>query len=279
MKNDENLALDETTKFIQSKISMSPDIAVVLGSGLAPLAELIEEPTVIDYDEIPHFATSTVEGHAGKLICGKLQGKYIVCMNGRFHFYEGYGLDIITYPMKVFKQLGIQTLFLTNAVGGINTQFKAGDFMIISDHLNLMGSNPLIGPNNDLLGTRFPDMTEVYSQKLRNIAEEAGKKLGIKLQKGVFCALTGPCYETPAEINMLRLLGADAVGMSTVPEAIVANYMKMEVLGISCVTNAAAGMEDGQVLSHDDVKKTAELVKNDFTRLVSLIIKNIEVKK
>ncbi len=268
--------LKETSDYIKSRTSIIPEIAIVLGSGLGPLAELIEEPVVIPYDEVPNFAKSTVDGHAGELIIGKLKGKPVVCMNGRFHFYEGYSFETIVFPLRSFKLLGINKLILTNAVGGINLSFLAGDLMIIQDHLNLMGTNPLIGKNIDELGTRFPDMTEVYSKRLRSIASNCGDQLGIELKEGIYAALTGPSYETPAEIKMLRLLGADAVGMSTAPEAIVANQMGMETLAISCVTNAAAGIDD-QKLSHEEVTLVASKVKNDFTRLVSLIVENIEM--
>ncbi|MBU2510392.1 purine-nucleoside phosphorylase [bacterium] len=268
--------LKETANYLKSRTPVIPEVAIVLGSGLGPLAELIEEPVVIPYGDIPNFAKSTVEGHAGELIIGNLKGKHVVCMNGRFHFYEGYPLDTIVFPLRTFKVLGVNKLILTNAVGGINLSFLAGDLMIIQDHLNLMGNNPLIGNNIDELGPRFPDMTEIYSRRLRNLARNCGDQLGIKLQEGVYAALTGPSYETPAEIKMLRLLGADAVGMSTVPEAIVASHMGMETLAISCVTNAAAGISD-QKLSHKEVTAVASRVKNDFTKLVSMIIDNMEM--
>jgi purine-nucleoside phosphorylase len=276
MESNLNNQLNESADFIKSKISTQPEIAIVLGSGLGSLADLIEDQVRIPYDEIPSFARSTVEGHAGELICGTLNKKKVLCMKGRFHYYEGYSFDTVTYPLKVFRVLGIEKLILTNAVGGINLDFKAGDFMIIRDHLNLMGDNPLIGRNNDKLGPRFPDMSEVYSNRLISLARNTGNELGIGLKEGTYAALTGPSYETPSEIKMLRMLGADAVGMSTAPEAVVAGHMGMETLAISCVTNAAAGIDD-QKLSHDEVTAVADRVKNDFTRLISRIVELFDI--
>ncbi len=271
MKSNLVSQLNESAEYIKGKISDKPDIAIVLGSGLGSLADLIENQVRIPYNDIPSFARSTVEGHAGELIYGELNKKKVLCMKGRFHYYEGYPFDVVTYPLKVFRVLGIRKLILTNAVGGINLEYKAGDFMIIRDHLNMMGSNPLIGGNCDELGPRFPDMSEIYSSRLRELAKHTGQKLGVELKEGVYVALTGPSYETPSEIKMLRMLGADAVGMSTAPEAVVASHMEMETLAISCVTNAAAGIDD-QKLSHDEVTAVADRVKNDFTRLISHIV-------
>jgi len=269
-----NKQLDETVSFVEKQWSDRPEIAVVLGSGLGPLAEAIENQVRIPYAEVPNFAVSTVSGHAGELICGSLQGRRVICMNGRVHYYEGYTFAEITFPIKLFKRLGVKTLILTNAVGGIKTSFAAGDLMIVSDHLNLMGSNPLMGANNDTLGPRFPDMSEIYSRRLQELARKTGKELGLDLKTGVFAALTGPSYETPAEVRMLSILGADAVGMSVVPEAIIGNHMGLEILAISCVTNVAAGIRD-QKLSHAEVQETAARIKGDFTRLVSRIIEQI----
>jgi len=274
MDNPVNIRLDETLSFVRRRLPDKPEIAVVLGSGLGPLAEMIETPIRIPYGEIPHFPVSTVSGHAGELIGGLLKGRRLICMNGRVHFYEGYALADITYPIKLFKRLGVETLILTNAVGGINTRLAAGDLMVIVDHINLMGSNPLIGENNDALGPRFPDMSEVYSRRLQEVALKTGQEIGIDLKTGVYAALSGPSYETPAEIRMLSILGADAVGMSVVPEAIIGNHMGLELLAISCVTNAAAGILD-QKLSHEDVKATAARIKDDFSRLISRIIEQI----
>lgn len=270
--------LQESADFIKSKIKDTPDIAIILGSGLGPLADCIQNPAKISYDSIPHFVKSTVAGHAGELIIGELKGKTVICMNGRFHYYEGYPFDSVVYPHRVLRTLGVTKMILSNAVGGINSAFKAGDLMLIKDHLNLMGSNPLIGQNPDELGPRFPDMTEIYSRRLHQVARLASNKLGISLREGVYAALTGPSYETPAEIKMLRMLGADAVGMSTVPETIVANHMGMEILAISCVTNAAAGISDSQ-LSHEEVTDVAALVKDDFINLVSFIVENFDLKQ
>ncbi len=274
MEDTINRQLDEAAAFVEERISGKPEMAVVLGSGLGPLAELIKNPVRISYADIPHFAVSTVSGHAGELIYGDLNGRRIICMNGRVHYYEGYSFARITFPTKLFKRLGVKTLILTNAVGGINLDFAAGDLMIVTDHINMLGGNPLIGQNNDKLGPRFPDMSEVYSRRLQELARTTGKQMGLDLKSGVFVALSGPSYETPAEIRMLRMLGADAVGMSVVPEAIIANHMGLEILAISCVTNAAAGIED-QKLSHEDVKETAAQITERFTNLMSLIIEQI----
>jgi purine-nucleoside phosphorylase len=263
--------LAETVGFLKSRITVTPELAVVLGSGLSSLAGMIASPIVIPYNEIPHFSISTVDGHAGHLVVGQLEGKGVLCMNGRFHFYEGYSLEAVTYPIRVIQQLGATRLILTNAAGGINKGFIAGDLMIINDHLNFMGGNPLTGPNDDTLGPRFPDMSEAYSARLRDIARETGRELGINLRMGIYAALPGPSYETPAEIRMLRTCGADAVGMSTVPETIVARHMGMEVLAVSCITNPAAGVGD-RPLSHEEVKQTAARIQDHFSRLIARII-------
>lgn len=274
MDDSVNRQLDEAAAFVELQLSGKPEIAVVLGSGLGPLADLVEDPVQIPYGDVPHFSVSTVSGHAGELIGGSLKGRRLLCMNGRVHFYEGYSFAEITFPIKLFKRLGAEMLILTNAVGGINYDFAPGDLMLITDHLNLLGGNPLIGPNNDALGPRFPDMSAVYSLRLQELARSTGAEVGLDLRSGIIAALSGPSYETPAEIRMLRTLGADAVGMSVVPEAIVANHMGMEILAISCVTNAAAGMDE-EKLSHDDVKETAAKITDRFTRLVSRIIEQM----
>ena len=277
MDKDLQVQLDETCVYVNSKTEEKPEIAIVLGSGLSPLADEVEDSVIIPYEQIPHFVKSTVEGHAGELVIGRLKGKRVICMNGRFHYYEGYPLDVVTYPIKLFKALGIKYLILSNAVGGINDQFSAGDLMVIRDHLNLMGRNPLIGPNLDTLGPRFPDMSSAYSKRLSSIARQGGESLGADLREGVYVALTGPSYETPAEIQMLKKLGADAVGMSTVPEVIVGNQMGLEILAISCVTNMAAGITDQQ-LSHEEVTAVASKVKNKFTTLISYVIEHIDTQ-
>lgn len=263
--------MQNTVDFIKQKTSnFIPKIGLVLGSGLGDIANEING-TVISYNEIPGFETSTVHGHAGKLVLGELCGQKVVAMQGRFHFYEGHSLQKVTYPIRVMKQLGVEILIVTNAAGGVNKNFEPGDLMIITDHINLMGSNPLIGSNNDDFGVRFPDMSSAYSKRLIELCEEVVFERGIKTQKGVYAGLTGPSYETPAEIRMLRTIGADAVGMSTVPEVIVANHMNLEVLGISCITNMASGILE-QPLNHAEVIETTEKVKSDFVQLVKDVL-------
>ncbi|WP_217586635.1 purine-nucleoside phosphorylase [Lentibacillus saliphilus] len=266
-----NNHLNEATTYIQSKLSMTPEIGLILGSGLGVLGDAIESPTFIDYKDIPHFPESTVEGHKGRLVIGHLEGKPVIAMQGRFHYYEGYSMQDVTFPVHVMKQLGVASLIVTNAAGGVNTAFKPGDLMIITDHINNMGDNPLIGPNDDQLGVRFPDMSQVYDRTYIDHATTCANELNIPIQKGVYVGNTGPVYETPAEIKMLRLLGGDAVGMSTVPEVITAGHAGMRVLGISCISNMAAGILD-QPLTHDEVIETTEYVKDHFIKLVKQII-------
>ncbi|WP_078553157.1 purine-nucleoside phosphorylase [Bacillus alkalicellulosilyticus] len=266
--------LNETVSYINGKISEKPTIGFILGSGLGVLADEIENPTAIPYEEIPQFPVSTVEGHAGQLVFGQLQGKPVVAMQGRFHYYEGYSLDKVTYPVRVMKELGVEILIVTNAAGGVNESFEAGNLMIITDHINQMNTNPLIGANDNSFGVRFPDMSSAYSLRLRDKAKKVASDLNIKVQEGVYVGLTGPTYETPAEIRMMRILGGDAVGMSTVPEVIVARHGGIEVLGISCISNMAAGILD-QPLSHDEVMETTEKVKEDFLSLIKNVVKEI----
>lgn len=261
----------EAVAYIQPKLTEKPTIGLVLGSGLGVLADEIENPVVIPYHEIPGFTVSTVVGHKGQLVIGSLQGKQVVAMQGRFHYYEGHGLDAVVFPIRVMKQLGVETIIVTNAAGGINESYKPGNLMLIRDHINMTFRNPLIGPNDDTLGPRFPDMSEAYSKSLRAVAKEVAAELGIELQEGVYVGLLGPSYETPAEIRMLRILGGDAVGMSTVPEVIAARHMGMNVLGISCISNMAAGILE-QPLSHDEVMETTERVKAQFLSLVNGIV-------
>ncbi len=263
--------LAEAKAYIEAKLTEKPTIGLVLGSGLGVLADEIEQPVVIPYSEIPGFTQSTVVGHKGQLVIGKLEGKQVVAMQGRFHYYEGHGLDAVTFPIRVMKMIGVETMVVTNAAGGINESYRAGDLMLIKDHLNLTFRNPLIGPNDDKLGPRFPDMSEAYSKALRDLAKSVAQEQGITLQEGVYAGLLGPSYETPAEIRMLRVLGGDAVGMSTVPEVIVARHMNMQVLGISCISNMAAGILE-QPLSHDEVMETTEKVKSTFLSLVHGIV-------
>lgn len=263
--------VQDAVAYIQPKLTEKPTVGLVLGSGLGVLADEIENPVVIPYDEIPGFTKSTVAGHKGQLVIGKLQGKQVVAMQGRFHYYEGHELESVVFPIRVMKFLGVETMVITNAAGGINESYGEGNLMLIADHINLTGRNPLIGPNDEAMGTRFPDMSEAYSKELRQLAKNVAAELGINVQEGVYVGLLGPSYETPAEIRMLRTLGADAVGMSTVPEVIVARHMKVKVLGISCISNMAAGILE-QPLSHEEVMATTERVKSQFLSLVQGVI-------
>ena len=263
--------VQEAAAYIKEKLGgRAPEIAITLGSGLGDLADHLVDAVQSPYGEIPHFPVSTVAGHKGQFVVGKLEGREVLCMQGRFHYYEGYDLKQVTLPVRVMKLLGISTLIVTNAAGGINTGFRPGNLMLIEDHLNLTGENPLIGENLEAFGDRFFDMTVAYDAGYRALAEQLAAELNIPLQKGVYAWLTGPNYETPAEIRYLRAIGADAVGMSTVPEVLVARHSGLRVCGISCITNLAAGMGDG-LLSHEEVKETADRVKVDFIRLVTAL--------
>lgn len=264
-------AIREAADAIRSRTNVRPEIGLVLGSGLGVLADEIENAVTIPYGDIPHFPVSTVEGHAGELLLGTLAGKPVLLMKGRFHMYEGYAAETVSFPMRVMKALGVRTLLVTNAAGGIHAGFEPGDLMLISDHINFMFRNPLIGPNDNEIGVRFPDMSEAYSRELRALARSVGDSLGVSLREGVYVGVLGPSYETPAEIRMLRALGADAVGMSTVPETIAARHAGIAVLGISCISNMAAGMLD-QPLSHAEVMETAERVRETFVRVVKGIV-------
>ncbi|WMM26482.1 purine-nucleoside phosphorylase [Tissierella sp. MB52-C2] len=266
--------IKEAVNFITSKTKDSPKIGLVLGSGLGSLADKIENPTIIKYTDIPSFPRSTVEGHAGQLVIGKLSGKIVVAMQGRFHFYEGYPLKDVTFPIRVMFGLGVENLIVTNAAGGVNTEFTPGDLMIITDHINFTGRNPLIGENLDNLGPRFVDMSNPYNREYIKMTKEIGKKLGLELKEGVYMWFTGPTYETPAEVKLARIVGADAVGMSTVPEVIVANHENIKVLGISCITNMASGILD-QPLNHEEVVETSNKVKDNFEKLLIEVINNI----
>lgn len=266
--------IEQASAYIQERLPAAPEIGLILGSGLGVLADLIEQPLTFPYADIPHFPESTVAGHAGELVFGTIAGRRVLMMKGRFHLYEGYGEEIVTFPVRVMKRLGIEALVVTNAAGGVNKSFQPGDLMLITDHLNLQYRNPLIGPNLDKFGTRFPDMTEAYSKRLRAKLKDSANELGIELREGVYAAMLGPTYETPAEIRMLQVIGADAVGMSTVPEVIAARHAGIEVLGISCITNMAAGILD-QPLDHKEVVETAEKVKEKFLKLVLHVIPNI----
>ena len=264
--------IQDAKNFLAEKISRQPVIGLILGSGLGVLAEEIERPIRIPYGDIPGFLASTVAGHKGQLVIGELEGKQVVAMQGRFHYYEGYEMDLVTFPVRVMRAIGVKTIIVTNAAGGVNKSFEAGDLMLISDHLNLFGTNPLIGPNDDETGVRFPDMSKAYSPELLNLAKKVAADLNMPVKAGVYAGNTGPAYETPAEVRMIRTLGADAVGMSTVPEVIVARHCDMKVLGISCISNMAAGMLD-QPLSHDEVIETTEKVREDFLMFVKEIVK------
>lgn len=266
--------IEEAAQFIRTQGVENAEFALILGSGLGEIAEEIENPIVVSYDVIPHFPTTTVVGHANELVYGTLSGKKVLVMKGRFHYYEGYGLDAITFPIRVFKALGIENVFLTNAAGGVNATYKPGTLMMITDHINYAGPNPLIGPNDDTIGTRFPDMTQVYYPPYREVIRQAAVQVGVDLKEGVYTWYSGPSYETPAEIRMFRTLGTDAIGMSTVPEAIVANHAGMKVLGISCITNMAAGMS-GEKLDHAEVVEVTQKVKHLFKALVKKTIELI----
>lgn len=270
--------LDNTVSFLQTRIKESlgdfiPEIGIVLGSGLGELADEYSS-LAIPYSEIPNFESSRVSGHKSRLVFAEINGKKVVMMQGRFHYYEGHPIQKVVFPVKVMKKLGVKTVILTNAAGGVNPAFNPSDLMIITDHINHMNVNPLIGPNDDSMGLRFPDMSEVYSSELIDLVKKTASKLGIDIQEGVYMALTGPSYETPAEVRMARVVGADAVGMSTVPEAIVAKWAGMNVIGISCICNSAAGVST-VALSHEDVIHAANIAKDRFKILVKEVVKGL----
>ncbi|HUL33878.1 MAG TPA: purine-nucleoside phosphorylase [Candidatus Eisenbacteria bacterium] len=265
---------EAAARFIQKKAKLRPKIALVLGSGLGAFADEFANATRIPYAKIPHFPRSTAVGHAGQLVLGRVDGVEVVGMQGRVHLYEGYSAQDVAFPIRVFSRLGVKAVILTNAAGGINKAFTQGRLVVISDHINLQGANPLSGPNEDKFGPRFPDMTHAYDKRFRELALAAGEGLGIELGEGVYAALAGPSYETPAEIRYLRAIGTDLVGMSTVPEVLAARHSRMRALGISCVTNAAAGVLD-QPLDHTEVLETAERVKGQFIVLLRAVIPQI----
>lgn len=268
----------EAAQFIRSKFDRQIQIALVLGSGLGAFADEIENAVKISYEEIPHFARSTVEGHAGRLVLGEIEGVPVAVQQGRFHYYEGYDLAEVTFPIRVFGVLGIKNLILTNAAGSINADFKPGSLMLIRDHINLMGVNPLRGKNDERFGARFPDMTEVYSRKFQEIAKSEARAMNFDLRRGVYCALSGPTYETPAEIHMLRYIGAEAVGMSTVPEAIVARHMGIKVMAISCISNFAAGISEEKI-NHEEVMETGAQVAGIFKNLLKRVVPKLVEEK
>lgn len=253
----------------------APRVGIVLGSGLGPLADRIEDPVAIPYETIPHFAPSTVHGHAGKLILGRLAGHRVVAMQGRYHYYEGHGIDAVTFPIRVMKALGIEVLVTSNATGGLNRNYRVGDLMVVEDQLNWMGVNPLVGPNDPSLGPRFLDMSEPFSRRLIDLAQAVALELGIPVRQGVLAAVSGPNYETMAELRMLARLGADAVGMSTIPEVIVAKHAGIaEVLSISCITDMATG-EAGEPISHAQVLAAAKQAEGRFQSLVLGVLKRL----
>lgn len=264
----------EAANYILDKTEIRPEIALILGSGLGALADEIENAEYFAYSDIPHFPVSTVQGHAGRLVIGTLEGKKVVAMQGRFHYYEGYKMEEVTFPIRVMKLLGVEKLIVTNAAGAVNTGFNPGDLMLISDHLNLTGDNPLIGGNLEKFGPRFPDMSNAYNKALRDRVKKIAKSIGVELQEGVYAAMSGPTYETPAEVRMVRILGGDAVGMSTVPEVIIAVHSGIQVVGISCMTNMAAGILE-QPLDHSEVMETSAKVREKFTTLMKNVIKQI----
>jgi purine-nucleoside phosphorylase len=266
--------LEEAVAWLRERTSLSPRVGVVLGSGLGGFASRLTDRLEIPYETIPHWPVSTAEGHAGRLVLGRLGELPVAVMAGRVHLYEGYRPDQVVFGVRVLGRLGARALVLTNAAGGINPAFQRGLLVLISDHINLQGANPLVGPNEESLGPRFPDMTEAYSVRLRQIARETAAELGIPVAEGVYAAMLGPSYETPAEIRFLRIIGADLVGMSTVPEVIAARHMGLSVLAISCVTNMAAGLAPGP-LSHREVLETGEMVRDRLSRLLEALLPRI----
>lgn len=276
MKNAIYEKLESCVKAVREKTDFVPDVALVLGSGLGNYADNIKIETEISYSDIPGFPVSTVPGHAGKFIFGYVDNVKVVCMKGRVHFYEGYDVSDAVLPARLMKMLGAKILFLTNAAGGLGEGFKAGDLMLINDHISIFAPNPLIGPNVDELGPRFADMSEVYDKDLQEVIRKAAKAEGIDLKEGVYCQLTGPSFESPAEIRLLGKLGVSAVGMSTVIEAIAANHMGMRICGVSCISNLAAGISD-QPLCHEEVQEAADKVAPLFTKLVTESIKAFNI--
>ena len=265
--------INQAQAYLRDQGMSQAEIGLVLGSGLGDLADQVDNRLAIPYRDIPHFPTSTVSGHQGLLIYGDLAGKKVLAMQGRFHYYEGYTMKEVTFPIRVMKALGAHSLIVTNAAGGVNPNFKPGDLMLIKDQLNLTGDNPLIGFNHDQLGPRFPDMSQSYDQDYQELILDQAGKLGICLQEGVYAGLSGPTYETPAEVNMVGILGGDAVGMSTVAEAIVAKHSQMKLAGLSCITNLAAGLQE--TLSHEEVIETTQAVKDKFKSLVLAFLETI----
>jgi purine-nucleoside phosphorylase len=275
--------IKEAATYIRNRLGeMNPVIGLVLGSGLGDMANQIEQPIAIDYHDVPHFPVSTVEGHEGRFVAGLLEGKQVIAMQGRFHYYEGYSMKKVVFPVYVMKELGIKTVVMTNAAGGMNHSFEAGDLMLISDHLNMTGDNPLIGPNHSELGVRFPDMSEAYNREYRvlsmKLAEEIHGEKGepLRLQQGVYAGITGPAYMTPSELTMLARVGGDAIGMSTVGEVIAARHSGLKVLGISCITDMAIG-EELEPLTHEQVVAVANRTKPKFVALVRAFVREVKI--
>ena len=266
--------VQETAGWLKDRYGTPPDVAIVLGSGLGEFTKALKDALACAYSDVPHWPASAVVGHAGQLVVGTIRGKRVAALSGRAHFYEGHDLRTVTFGVRALATWGVRSIILTNAAGGINLTFKPGTLMLMDDHINLLGGNPLVGPNEERFGPRFPDMTEVYSNRLRTLAVEAASAVGQPLARGIYVALHGPSYETPAEIRFLRTIGADAVGMSTVPEAIVARHMGLEVLGISCITNPAAGVLP-KPLVHDEVMEVANRVRAEFSALLEAIIERL----
>ena len=271
--------LDEiksTATYLKKKINQTPDIVLILGSGLGELATILKDPVEVLYSDIPHFPQTTVTGHTGKLTFGELYGKKILIFQGRFHFYEGYSMNEVIFPIRVAGYLGAKNLIVTNAAGGLNPQFEVGEIMLITDHINQMGDNPLIGKNIDELGPRFPDMTKTYSREMNNLLVDVANNTFVSLQSGVYVAVSGPTYETPAEFKYLRIIGGDAVGMSTVPEVIAAKHMGMNVMGISVITDMGTD-EDIEPISHEDVQRVAQNTGKTLTKLLENWIKQVDL--
>lgn len=275
--------INQAASYIRSRIAgREPVVGLVLGSGLGDLANEVEDAVAVDFSEVPHFPVSTVEGHAGRFVIGTLEGKTVIVMQGRFHYYEGYPMRKVAAPIYVMRKLGVQTVVITNAAGGMNRAFRPGDLMLICDHLNLTGDNPLIGKNDAELGMRFPDMSEAYSKSYRELAHRLSSQIrteeghALELQEGVYCGISGPSYMTPSELMMLARLGGDAVGMSTVGEVIAARHCGLEVLGISCITDMAIG-EELEPLSHEQVMEVANRTKPRFTALVKSFVRAVTV--
>jgi purine-nucleoside phosphorylase len=264
------------SEYINKRLNFQPEIGIILGSGLGSLTNIMKDTIEIDYKEIPGFPETTVKGHDGKFVSGKLKGKLVLVMRGRFHYYEGYSIDQVVSGVRVFKRLGINNMLITNASGGVNKEFKPGNLMIINDHISLFAPSPLRGVNQENYGKRFPDMCEAYDKELRRMAKKSAEEISLEIKEGIYAFTQGPMYETPAEVRALRTLGADAVGMSTVPEVIAARHGGIKVLGLSCITNMAAGIGI-EPLSHEEVMKNAQNIEDKFVRLVSKIMDNWKI--